>query len=165
MTKYPMPKQILGFFGWLSICFAAAALGALASAQAGSFYKVLIRPLWAPPGWLFGPVWTVLYILMAISAWLVWREYGLRKAGPELALFVFQLAVNALWTWLFFVCHLGALAFAEILFLWLLIIATAFMFWHRNRFAGALLIPYLAWVSFASVLTWAVWKSNPHILA
>lgn len=165
MTKYSMSKQVLGLMGWLSICFAAAALGAVASAQAGGFYQTLIRPLWAPPGWLFGPVWTVLYILMAISAWLVWREGGFRKTGAVLALFVFQLAVNAFWTWLFFVWHLGAMAFAEIVFLWLLIMATAFLFWRRNRAAGALLIPYFAWVSFASVLTWAVWKSNPNILA
>lgn len=165
MANPPTSRQVLGFLGWLSICFAATALGALASAQAGAFYKSLVRPPWAPPGWLFGPVWTVLYLLMAMSAWLIWREHGLRKAGPALALFVFQLAVNALWTWLFFVWHLGALAFAEILFLWLLIMATAIMFWRRNRVAGALLIPYLAWVTFASVLTWSVWKSNPHILA
>jgi tryptophan-rich sensory protein len=165
MTNHPISKQVLGSFGWLSICFAAAALGAFASAQAGAFYKSLVRPLWAPPGWLFGPVWTVLYILMAISAWLVWREFGIREAGPALPLFIFQLAVNVLWTWLFFVWHLGAMAFAEILFLWVLVTATVIMFWPRNRVAALLLIPYLAWVSFASVLTWAVWRSNLHILA
>ena len=165
MSYHSMSKQVLGFLGWLCLCFAAAALGALASAQAGAFYQSLVRPHWAPPGWLFGPVWTVLYILMAISAWLVWRENGFRKAGPTLALFLFQLAVNALWTWLFFVWHLGGLAFAEILLLWLLILATLCMFWRRSLVAGVLLLPYLAWVSFAAVLTWAVWKSNPLILA
>ena len=165
MALYSMSKQVLGFFGWLCICFAAASLGALASVQAGAFYQSLVRPHWAPPGWLFGPVWTVLYILMAISAWLVWRENAFRKAAPALSLFIFQLVVNALWTWLFFVWHLGGLAFVEILFLWLLILATVFMFWRRSRVAGALLLPYLAWVSFATVLTWAVWKSNLHLLA
>lgn len=164
MAIYPISKQILGFFGWLCICFAAAALGALASAQAGPFYQSLVRPYWAPPGWIFGPVWTVLYILMAISAWLVWREKELRKAAPALALFVFQLAANAFWTWLFFAWHLGGLAFAEILLLWLLILFTT-LIWRQNRLAGALLLPYLAWVSFASVLTWSVWKNNIHILA
>lgn len=164
MALYPMSKQVLGFFGWLGICFLAAALGALASVQAGAFYQSLVRPHWAPPGWLFGPVWTVLYILMAISAWLVWREHGFRKAGLALSLFLVQLAVNALWTWLFFVWRLGSLAFAEILILWLLILATAWMFGRRSRVAGALLLPYLAWVSFASVLTWAVWRSNLHTL-
>ncbi len=100
---------------------------------------------------------------MGISAWLVWRKSGFQKAGSALSLFLFQLAVNALWTWLFFVWHLGCLAFVEILFLWLLIIATVFMFWRHHRVAGALLLPYLAWVSFASVLTWAAWKGNPRI--
>jgi tryptophan-rich sensory protein len=165
MTLNPMSKQALGFFGWLCICFTAAALGAFASAQAGAFYQSLVRPHWAPPGWLFGPVWTVLYILMTISAWLVWRENGFRRAGVALYLFLFQLAVNALWTWLFFVWHLGSLAFAEIVFLWLLILATVFRFWRHSRVAGALLLPYLAWVTLASVLTWAVWKSNLNILA
>lgn len=164
MTLHPVSKQILGLLGWLCICFAAAALGAVASVQAGAFYQSLARPHWAPPGWLFGPVWTVLYILMAISAWLVWRERGFRKAGGALTLFLFQLSVNALWTWLFFVWHRGGLALAEILLLWLLILATARMFWRHSRVAGALLLPYWAWVSFASALTWAVWRGNLHAL-
>lgn len=165
MTNHAVSKQILGFLGWCLICFSAAAIGGLASAQAGSFYQALIRPNWAPPGWLFGPVWTVLYILMAISAWLVWRSHGFQKAGFALSLFLVQLAVNALWTWLFFVWHLGAWAFVEILVLWALIFATTFTFWRFRVVAGALLLPYLAWVTFASVLTWSVWKRNPHILA
>lgn len=162
MAHPPTSRQVLGFFGWLSLCFAAAALGGLASAQAGAFYHALVRPPWAPPAWLFGPVWTVLYMLMATSAWLVWRERGFRNSGVALHLFILQLAVNASWTWLFFVWHLGGLAFAEILLLWLLILATVVMFWHRNRLAAALLLPYLAWVAFASALTRAVWKSNLH---
>jgi tryptophan-rich sensory protein len=160
-----MTKQVLGFLGWLLACFSAAAIGGFASSQAGDFYKALIRPDWAPPGWLFGPVWTVLYILMAVSAWLVWRDYGFRRAGSALSLFIVQLAVNALWTWLFFVWHLGAVAFAEILLLWLLILASVASFWRLHRLAAVLLLPYLAWVSFASVLTWAVWRNNPHILS
>jgi tryptophan-rich sensory protein len=164
MARDQIFKQALGFLGWLCVCFAAAVLGAFASAQAGAFYQSLNRPPWAPPGWLFAPVWTLLYLLMAISAWLIWREGGFRKAASALSLFLFQLAVNALWTWLFFVWHQGALALAEILLLWLLILATTWMFWRRNRTAGALLVLYLAWVSFASVLTWAVWIRNPHLL-
>lgn len=165
MTVHPPPRRIVGLFGWLCVCFAAAALGALASVQAGAFYQSLLRPHWAPPGWLFGPVWTVLYALMALSAWLVWKEHGFRKAGPALSLFLLQLAVNALWTWLFFVWHQGGLAFAEILLLWLLILATAIGFWRHNRVAGALLLPYWAWVSFATLLTWTVWRNNLHLLA
>lgn len=129
-----------------------------------TFYLQLVRPEWAPPGWLFAPVWTALYLLMAIAAWLVWRGHGFRRAGGALTLFVVQLAANAVWTWLFFVWHQGALAFAEILLLWLLIAGTIAAFWRLHVFAAVLLLPYLVWVSFASALTWATWQLNPGIL-
>lgn len=157
--------QILGLLGWLAVSFAAAAVGGLASADAGTFYQQLARPAWAPPGWLFAPVWSLLYLLMGIAAWLVWRERGLRKARAALSLFLIQLAANALWTWLFFVWHLGGFAFAEILVLWALILGTLVAFWRVRPVAGALLLPYLAWVSFASALTWSVWQLNPALLA
>ena len=157
-------KQIVGLAGWLVLTFAAAALGAVASAQAGTFYLQLVRPEWAPPGWLFGPVWTALYLMMAIAAWLVWRDHGFRRAGGALTLFVVQLAANAVWTWLFFVWHQGALALAEILLLWALIAATIIAFWRLHTLAAMLLLPYLAWVSFASALTYATWRLNPGIL-
>ena len=165
MPLFPASKQILGLLGWLLVCFGAAALGGLASAHAGTFYQALVRPAWAPPGWLFGPVWSLLYISMAISAWIVWRDQGFLEARTALSLFLVQLALNGLWTWLFFVWHLGALAFVGILILWALILATAIAFWRIRPIAGMLLLPYLAWVSFAAALTLAVWKSNPHILA
>ena len=111
-------KQLLGLLGWLAVCFAAAAAGGFASASAGDFYRQLVRPEWAPPAWLFGPAWTVLYLLMAVAAWLVWRDGGFRRRGVALTLFLVQLAINALWTWLFFVWRLGALAFGEIVLLW-----------------------------------------------
>ena len=156
--------QILGLFGWLAISFAAAAVGAFASADAGTFYRTLDRAAWAPPGWLFAPVWTVLYVLMGIAAWLVWQARGFREASGALSLFLVQLAANALWTWLFFVWHLGALAFAEILVLWVLILCTVVAFWRVRAAAAALLLPYLAWVTFASVLTYSVWQRNPALL-
>jgi len=159
-----MLKQILGLLGWLAISFAAAALGGLASANAGDFYRDLIRPEWAPPAWLFAPVWTLLYLLMGIAAWLVWREHGFRRAAIALSLFLVQLAANALWTWLFFVWHLGAFAFGEILILWLLILCTAIAFWRARPLAGALLLPYFGWVTLASALTYSVWKRNPALL-
>ncbi len=165
MPFAPMTRQILGLLGWLLICFVVAALGGFASANAGTFYQALVRPSWAPPGWLFGPVWSLLYIGMAISAWIVWRERGFLKARTSLSLFLVQLALNGLWTWLFFVWHLGAVAFVEILLLWALILATTIAFWRIRPMAGVLLLPYLAWVSFASALTLAVWRSNPRILA
>jgi len=165
MTLSRASRQILGLLGWLLICFVAAAFGGFASAHAGTFYQALVRPPWAPPGWLFGPVWTLLYICMAISAWIVWRDHGFLKARTALSLFLAQLVLNGLWTWLFFVWHLGVLAFVEILILWALILATTIAFWRIRPIAGVLLLPYLAWVSFASVLTLAIWKSNPHILS
>jgi tryptophan-rich sensory protein len=106
----------------------------------------------------------VLYFLMAVAAWLVWREHGFRGAPTALWLFVIQLFANALWTWLFFVLHLGALSLAEIVVLWLLIAATIAAFWPLQRFAALLLVPYLAWVSFASALTLSLWRLNPSVL-
>lgn len=156
--------DVAGLAGWILLCFAAAAMGAVASAQAGTFYAQLARPAWAPPAWLFGPAWTVLYLLMGIAAWLVWRDGGFRQRGLALTLFVVQLAVNALWTWLFFVWHRGALAFIEIVLLWALILATAVAFRRARPAAGALLLPYLAWVTFAAALTWAIWQRNPGLL-
>lgn len=156
--------QALGLLGWLVACFAAAGVGGAASVSAGDFYGALVRPSWAPPGWLFGPVWTVLYVLMGVAAWLVWRARGFAGARGALLLFVGQLIANALWTWLFFVWRLGAAAFAEIIVLWVLILATALLFRRTSRAAAMLLLPYLAWVSFASALTWATWRLNPGIL-
>lgn len=165
MTVPSPAKQILGLFAWLLVCLVAAGIGGVASAQAGTFYQALVRPAWAPPGWIFGPVWTLLYLCMAFSAWLVWRIRGFQKARVALSLFLVQLALNALWTWLFFAWHLGGLAFAEILLLLALILATIIAFWRIRPGAGLLLLPYLAWVAFASFLAYTVWKSNPHILA
>lgn len=157
-------RTIPGLLAWLAVSFAAAALGGIASANAGDFYLQLDRPGWAPPPWLFGPVWTVLYLMQGIAAWLVWRERGFRGARTALGLFLVQLAVNALWTWLFFAWRQGSLAFAEILLLWLLIVATIAAFRRIRPVAGVLLIPYLLWVTFAAGLTWAVWQRNPDIL-
>jgi benzodiazapine receptor len=157
-------RQALGLLGWLLLVFAAAAAGGLASANAGAFYAEITRPSWSPPGWLFGPVWSVLYVLMGVSAWLVWRERGFAGARNALLVFVVQLAANALWTWLFFFWRQGGLAFVEILLLWVLIVATIGLFWQINRRAASLLLPYLAWVSFASILTWMTWRLNPVLL-
>ena len=157
-------RQVVGFLAWLAICFIAAGFGAVASVQAGSFYLSLSRPEWAPPASVFGPVWTALYASMAISAWLVWREGGFRHARPALILFLTQLALNALWSWLFFACRLGALAFVDVLLLWTLIVATLIAFWRIRPLAGALLVPYLLWVSFAAALNYTVWQLNPTML-
>lgn len=160
----PKNKQIIGFVAWLVVSFIAAAIGSAASIQAGPFYTQLVRPSWAPPPDLFGPVWTILYALMGIAAWLVWRVGGFRAARTALTLFLVQLAVNALWSWLFFGWHLGGFAFANIVLLWMLIVATLIVFWRVRPLACALFIPYLLWVSFASALNYSVWRLNPQIL-
>lgn len=157
-------KKILGLACWLLLSFAAAAIGAVASVQAASFYQQLAQPAWAPSASVFGPVWSVLYAMMGVAAWLVWRQGGWRQQGGVLTLFVIQLAVNALWSWLFFAWHHGALAFADIVLLWLLIVTTVVGFWRARPLAGALLLPYLGWVSFAAVLNFAVWHLNPQTL-
>ena len=141
---------------------AAGALGALASVDAAAFYAQLSKPSWAPPASVFGPVWTALYGLMGLAAWLVWRSPGSKAVA--LALFGAQLAANALWSWLFFAWHQGALAAVEILVLLALIVATVVAFWRTSGLAALLLVPYLSWVSFASVLAWTVWRSNPDLL-
>ncbi len=164
MTQLSTKNQTLGLAAWLAISFVAAAIGSVASIQAGSFYAQLARPEWAPPSNIFGPVWTVLYALMGIAAWLVWRAGGFRAARTALALFLVQLAVNALWSWLFFGWHLGGAALADIVLLWLLVVATLVAFWRIRPVAGALLIPYLLWVTFAAALNHSVWQLNSQLL-
>lgn len=164
MSQRSTLSQIAGLVGWLAVAFAAASIGAFASVNAGTFYAQLVRPSWAPPAWVFGPVWSVLYMLMGIAAWLVWREQGARRQGVALTIFIVQLVVNALWSWLFFAWHQGALAFADVLVLLVLIAAMIRSFWRIRPLAGVLMLPYLLWVGFASALTWAVWRGNPSLL-
>lgn len=152
-------KNILGLCGWLLLCFAAAAGGAWF--MPGEWYAALRKPAWNPPGWLFGPVWTALYTMMAVAAWLVWRQGGWAKQRRPLLIFLAQLALNALWTPLFFGLHQPGVAFAEIILLWLAIAWTIAAFWREHRLAAGLLAPYLAWVSFAAVLNGTLWRLNP----
>ncbi|MBN2438419.1 MAG: tryptophan-rich sensory protein [Deltaproteobacteria bacterium] len=160
----PKSKQPIDLVAWLAITFIAAGIGSAATIRAGQFYTQLVHPEWAPPPELFGPVWTVLYAMMGIAAWLIWRIGGFRGARTALTLFLVQLAVNSLWSWLFFGWHQGALAFADTVLLWVLIVATLLAFWRIRPLAGALLFPYLLWVSFASALNYLIWHLNPQIL-
>lgn len=155
---------LLGFAACFLITLVAAVAGGAASVNARDFYANLLRPEWAPPGWLFGPVWTALYLMMAVAAFLIWRRGGWAGARTALSLFILQLALNALWTWLYFGWQLGAVSFAELLLLWLAVAGTAVLFWRMHRVAGALLLPYLAWVSFAGALNYVTWQLNPAIL-
>jgi tryptophan-rich sensory protein len=153
-----------GLAGWLATAFVAAAIGAVASVDAPSFYAQLARPAWAPPAGVFAPVWTTLYALMGVAAWLVWRVRGFSGAGGALLLFIVQLAANSLWSWLFFGWRVGAWSFVEVLLLWCLVVATTVSFWRIQKVAGALLVPYLVWVTFAAALTYSIWRLNPALL-
>lgn len=155
--------QLVGLLGCLLLVFGVAAVGAVASVNAPGFYAELSKPAWAPPAGVFGPVWSMLYCLMGISVWLVWRS-PLRSRGA-LTLFGAQLAANALWSWLFFAWHQGALATVDVLLLLVLIVLAMRAFWKSSRLAAILMLPYLFWVSFASALTWSVWQSNPGLLS
>jgi translocator protein len=156
--------DLKGLAGFLLLTLGAGGIGAIGSMDAPEFYAQLSKPAWAPPAELFGPVWTMLYLMMAIAAWLVWRVRGFDAAPRTLSLFIVQLIANAAWSWLFFAWQSGAAAFAEIILLWLLIAATIGAFWRVRKLAAVLLLPYLAWVSFAMALTWTCWQRNPHLL-
>ncbi|MEQ6885896.1 TspO/MBR family protein [Salicola sp. Rm-C-2C1-2] len=164
MSNLSSTRQSLGLVGWCLLLLVIAILGAVASINAGAFYQSLEQPAWAPPATWFGPVWSTIYTLMAIAAWLVWRPSGFGGAPIALAVFIGQLVPNVLWSWFFFVWHLGALSFANILILWGLIVVTLIGFWRANRIAGLLLVPYLLWVTLAVALNYSVWQLNPAML-
>ena len=149
----------LGLAGWILLSFLAAAPGSFAVTTATE-YQTLQQPAWAPPAWVFGPVWTTLYILMGIAAWLVWKEAGFSGASVALGLFIAQLLLNAIWTPLFFGAGLRGWAFLDILLLAGTLLVTLVAFWRIRPLAGALLIPYLLWVSFAAVLNYTIWRIN-----
>ena len=142
----------------LCVCFAAAAVGAAFPVDA--WYDNLNRPSWAPPNYVFGPVWTVLYFCMAVAAWLVWEQKGSQSVRWPLVVFALQLILNAGWSFLFFGLHRPDLALVEIVFLLGAIIVTTKLFFRHSTLAGWLLVPYGAWVAFATVLNFAYWRLN-----
>jgi translocator protein len=148
----------LGLLFWLALCFAVAWFGA--QFQPGDWYRELAKPGFTPPDWIFGPVWTVLYAMMGVAAWLVWRDHGIAGAPMALGLFAVQLALNGLWSFIFFGLQRPGLAFLEILLLWAAVLATLGAFRHLQPLAGWLLLPYLLWVSFAAMLNLAIWRLN-----
>lgn len=147
----------------LSILTAQAA-GAIGSyftfPNIGSWYSLLHKPTFSPPNWLFGPVWILLYTLMGIAAWLIWNQHKKKNTATAISLYGFQLALNVLWSIVFFGWHNITGGLVVIVLLWLMIIATLIEFWKLSRPAAYLLIPYLAWVSFASVLNFVLWQLN-----
>lgn len=154
-------KDILALVLFVGICLGIGALGgAVTAASVSSWYPTLAKPSFNPPDWIFGPVWTTLYILMGIAAWRVWRTAGSNTARAPLAVFALQLAVNLGWSVAFFGLRNPGLAVAVILVLDLLVLATALMFRRTDRLAAMLLLPYLAWIAFATVLNVAIWRLN-----
>jgi tryptophan-rich sensory protein len=151
-------RHILALIGWVLLCFTAASLGGIF--MPGEWYASLKKPTWNPPGWVFGPVWTALYTMMAVAAWSIWKRGGFAVQRRALRMFLIQLALNAAWTPLFFGLHQPGIAFAEMLLLWLAIAATIAAFWRVHRVAAWMLAPYLAWVSLAAVLNFTLWRLN-----
>jgi translocator protein len=151
------------FSPFMMIAFGAASFGAAATGaifRPGDWYKQLDKPRWRPPDWLFAPVWTVLYVLIALSGWLVWREAGFAGAPLPLAVYALQLLLNAAWTPIFFGLHRAGLALMEIVILLGSIVATMVLFYPESAAAAWLLVPYLVWVSFAAALNFAIWRRN-----
>lgn len=159
-----MLQSIPSLIAWILGTSVAAVGGAVTAKSANEFYGMLQKPVWAPPGWLFGPAWTLLYILMGTAAWRVWRDAGFSGAKVELSFYAVQLVLNMAWSYFFFVRRTGVGATIEVLALWLSIAITLVLFWRRDVLAGVLFVPYLAWVTFATALTISVWRRNPTLL-
>lgn len=160
--REPAPThQVLALVLLLAASALVAGLGGWATASSvATWYPSLAKPAWTPPSYLFGPVWTALYALMAFAAWWVWRQGGWRGNRDALGVYALQLVLNGLWSFLFFGLRSPGWALVDVACLWLAILATTLLFWRRSRLAAALLVPYLAWVSFASALNWAIWRLN-----
>jgi benzodiazapine receptor len=155
LDRYP------ALFGFLVASFSAAAVGGAATATSvGAWYQALHKPAWNPPNWIFGPVWTLLYILMAIAAWRVWRTGDADAGRRTFRWFAAQLSLNLLWSVLFFGLRSPGMALVEVIVFWAVLVAMLRHYWLADRIAGALWAPYVAWVSFASVLNGTVWWLN-----
>jgi tryptophan-rich sensory protein len=157
-----MGRQVLGLAVAVLACLAAGAAGSIATADAiPTWYATLQKPAFNPPGWVFGPVWTTLYVMMGVAVWLVWREAGWAGARVALVLFAIQLVLNTAWSFLFFGLRSPLFGFIDIILLWVMIVATIGAFYRVKKSAAYLLIPYIAWVSIATCLNYAIWVLNP----
>jgi tryptophan-rich sensory protein len=157
----PRPSQKQSAIAFAVCALAVAVIAAIGgTTMPNGWYEGLDKPGFTPPDWVSGPVWTVLYALMAVAAWLVWREFPHKNVVAPLVVFGVQLVLNALWSWLFFQWHLLGWAFAELVVLWLFILASVILFWRVRTLAGVLLLPYLAWVTYAGALNAAIWRMN-----
>ena len=156
-TQAPFNAGALALF--LVACVGGGAASGLTTPP-GEWYASLAKPAWTPPGWVFGPAWTLLYTLMAVAAWQVWRRRGSTDVRMPLALFALQLALNLAWTPLFFGMQRPGLALAEIVVMLAVILATTASFVRVSTTATILMLPYCAWVCFATALNWAIWQMN-----
>jgi len=152
-------QAVLSLLVFVLACAAAATPGI--AFRPGAWYRRLAKPSWCPPDWLFGPVWTVLYVAVAVSGWLVWRQEGFGGAAVALTVYGAQLVFNGLWSTLFFGLRRPDLAFAEIVLLWLCVLMTIAVFHPIHQTAAWILVPYAAWVSFAVLLNLSIWRLNP----
>ncbi len=154
-------RQWIGLAVFVIICLSVGVLGSVFTAKSvRTWYQGLEKPSWNPPDRVFGPVWTVLYLAMAVAAWLVWRRYGIHGASVPLILFAVQLALNLAWSVLFFGMRMPGPAFGEIILLWCAILATLIAFWRLLPAAGWLMLPYLLWVTYAVTLNFGIWRMN-----
>lgn len=158
--------NILKLVGCILVCESAGIIGAFFTTRSvRTWYVDLAKPWFNPPGWVFGPAWTILYALMGVALYLVWKEDGeIKDKTPALVLFFVQLLLNAAWSFIFFGARSPFLAFIEITILWLSIVVTLFLFWRISTTAGYLLVPYLLWVTFAAILNYSIWKMNSDLV-
>ena len=150
--------SMLGLVGFLLLVFAVSSTGAMF--KPGSWYEALAKPVWTPPNWLFPIAWTMLYLMIAIAGWLVWRAVGFSAAGLAFVFYIAQLLCNAAWSWLFFGIHRMDLALIDIIVLWLAVVANIIAFYALHTGAAYLLVPYLLWVTYAAALNFAIWQMN-----
>ncbi len=154
-------KQIIALVLSLGIAFSVAWMGAFfTDLSIGTWYPTLIKPAWTPSGAAIGLIWTILYGLMAIAAWVVWLDCGAKRQRHPLGLYALQLLLNLGWTFVFFGLRSPGIALVEIGVLWMAIFVTSVSFWRTSRVAGALMVPYLIWVSFAAALNAEIWRLN-----
>lgn len=149
----PFWLSALGLVGWIILSFTAAGVGSSFTVpQIDTWYAGLEKPSFNPPNWIFGPVWSTLYLMMAVAVWLIWKNEGWTNAPHSLGMWCFQLLLNTTWSVLFFGLENPMLAAFEIVVLWISILITIVAFWRHDRLAALLMLPYLLWVSFATML-------------
>jgi len=154
-------RDLLGLFALIILCLAVSGIGgAITATSVDTWYRALVKPPFNPPDWVFAPVWTTLYILMGIAAWRVWRTRSFEATRTGFAVFSVQLCLNLAWSFLFFGLQRIDLALFEIVILLCAIITNTILFWRIERLAGLLFVPYVAWVTYATILNASLWLLN-----